>query len=116
MEPGNKGASPGTSGRICLSVAGDNSKDKEVILELIDLLGFDGLDAGTLADSWRQQPGTPAYCKDLDVMGLAIALKKAEYSKIAQYRMAAVSEAERAVAEAGSLAAATTTAGKPADL
>ena len=30
---------------------------KELVLGLIDALGFDGIDAGTLADSWRQHPG-----------------------------------------------------------
>jgi hypothetical protein len=40
-------------------------------------------------------------------------LEKAEYGKIAQYRMNAVAAAKRAVAEAGSLAAAAANAGKP---
>ena len=84
-----------------------------MILELIDQLGFDGIDAGTLADSWRQQPGAPAYCMDLDRVALSAALDKAEHNKIVQYRMTAVSEAKHAVAEAGSLAAATSGAGKP---
>jgi 8-hydroxy-5-deazaflavin:NADPH oxidoreductase len=44
--------------RICLSVAGDETRAKERVLDLIDALGFDGIDAGTLAVSWRQQPGT----------------------------------------------------------
>ena len=107
------GRPPGTPGRICLSVAGDSSKDKKVILALIGQLGFDGIDAGILADSWRQQPGAPAYCMDLDVAGMTAALEKAEYSKIAQYRMNAMAAAKRAVAEAGSLAAAAASAGKP---
>jgi 8-hydroxy-5-deazaflavin:NADPH oxidoreductase len=103
----------GTPGRICLSVAGDSSKSKQVILELIDKVGFDGIDAGSLADSWRQQPGAPAYCMDLEIAELSAALAKAEHSKIAEYRMMAMSAAKRAVAEAGSLAAATASAGKP---
>ncbi len=28
-------------------------------------LGFDTVDSGSLSDSWRQQPGTPAYCTEL---------------------------------------------------
>jgi len=107
-----RGLPAGTPGRICLSVAGDNRKDKQVILELIDQVGFDGIDAGSLADSWRQQPGTPAYCMDLDIAELTAALQKAEHSKIAEYRMLAMSAAKRAVAEAGSLAAAAASAGK----
>jgi predicted dinucleotide-binding enzyme len=107
------GRPPGTPRRICLSVAGDSSKDKQVILALIDQLGFDGVDAGILASSWRQQPGAPAYCMDLDIVGMTAALEKAEYGKIAEYRMNAAAAAKRAVAEAGSLAAATAGAGKP---
>jgi predicted dinucleotide-binding enzyme len=102
----------GTSGRVCLSVAGDSSDDKKVIIELIDQLGFVGIDAGLLADSWRQQPGSPAYCMDLDVEQLSTALQEAEPEKIDQYRMNAMSAARRAVAEAGSLTAAMANAGK----
>jgi 8-hydroxy-5-deazaflavin:NADPH oxidoreductase len=45
------------------------------VLTLLDQLGFDGLDAGSLAESWRQQPGTPIYATDLsiDVAGQALA-------------------------------------------
>ena len=60
-----RGVPAGTPGRVCLSVAGDDPRSKKLVLGLIDALGFDGLDAGALADSWRQQPGTPAYCRDL---------------------------------------------------
>jgi 8-hydroxy-5-deazaflavin:NADPH oxidoreductase len=108
-----RGLPTGTPGRICLSVAGDSSKNKQVILELIDQIGFDGIDAGALADSWRQQPGTPAYCMDLDAAGLNAALAKANRAKIAEYRMNAITEAKRAVAEAGSLDAAAANAGRP---
>ncbi len=27
----------------------------------LDSIGYDAVDAGSLADSWRQEPGTPAY-------------------------------------------------------
>ena len=88
-----RGVSAGTPGRICLSVAGDEPRAKELVLGLIDELGFDGIDAGTLADSWRQQPGTPAYCQDLDVDGLKAALAQADAGQIAVYR----AEADEAV-------------------
>jgi 8-hydroxy-5-deazaflavin:NADPH oxidoreductase len=108
-----RGLPPGAPGRVCLSVAGDSSKDKQVILELIGKIGFDSIDAGSLADSWRQQPGAPAYCRDLDMATMTTALKYAEFTNIAQYRMNAMSEAKRAVEEAGSLAAAVANSGKP---
>jgi 8-hydroxy-5-deazaflavin:NADPH oxidoreductase len=46
-------------GRAVIPVAGDDPAAKSVVLELANQLGFDGLDAGPLAESWRQQPGTP---------------------------------------------------------
>jgi hypothetical protein len=81
-----RGVLAGTPGRICLSVAGDDERAKEVVLGLIEALGFDGIDAGTLADSWRQQPGTPAYCRDLDINKLKAALAKADAAQLAAYR------------------------------
>jgi 8-hydroxy-5-deazaflavin:NADPH oxidoreductase len=81
-----RGVPAGTPGRVCLSVAGDDPRAKEVVLGLLDALGFDGMDAGSLADSWRQQPGSPAYCRDLDADGLSAALAQADAGEIARYR------------------------------
>jgi 8-hydroxy-5-deazaflavin:NADPH oxidoreductase len=81
-----RGVTAGTPGRVCLSVAGDDPRKKAAVLGLIDALGFDGLDAGALADSWRQQPGSPAYCRDLDADGLRAALAQADAGQIARYR------------------------------
>jgi predicted dinucleotide-binding enzyme len=82
----SRGAPAGTPERVCLAVAGDQASDKQLVLGLIDALGFDGVDAGALADSWRQQPGTPAYCRDLGRADLIAALARAESGKVAQYR------------------------------
>lgn len=50
---------PGGSGeRVALSVAGDDEKAKQRVQSVIRELGFDAIDGGTLAESWRQQPGT----------------------------------------------------------
>ena len=84
-----QGAPAGTSGRIALPVAGDDQRSKDIVISLIDELGFDGVDAGTIADSWRQQPGTPAYASDLDLPALRAALKEADPEKVASYRSAA---------------------------
>jgi hypothetical protein len=81
-----RGLPAGTPGRVCLSVAGDDARAKEVVLRLLDALGFDGIDAGPLAGSWRQQPGSPAYCRDLDADGLSAALAQADAGEIARYR------------------------------
>ena len=111
----NRGLPAGTPGRIALPVAGDDARDKETILGLIHGLGFDGLDAGSLSESWRQQPGSPAYCRDLDLAGLIAALGMAEHGRMGEYRRNAVAGAAQAVAAAGSLAAAMASAGKPAE-
>jgi predicted dinucleotide-binding enzyme len=81
-----KGASRGTQGRIALPVAGDSSQAKAVVLRLADELGFDPVDAGDLENSWRQQTGAPAYCRDLDAAALRRSLAEAERSRIADYR------------------------------
>jgi hypothetical protein len=47
--------------RLAIPVAGNEPAAKSVISGLIDELGFAPVDAGTLADSWRQQPDTPVY-------------------------------------------------------
>jgi hypothetical protein len=100
----DKGGVPkGTPGRICLSVAGDDPRAKELVLRLIDALGFDGIDAGALADSWRQQPGTPAYCQDLDAAGLKAALGQADAGQITAYRAQADEAARPFFAQAGQL-------------
>src|SRR3989440_10435975 len=82
-----KGVPRGAKGRIALSVFGDSSDAKAAGLHLIDDIGFDPpVDGGDLDDSWRQQPGTPAYCHDLEAAALRRALAAAERSRIAEYR------------------------------
>lgn len=51
----------GDAQRSALPVAGDEDAAKQAVTELLDGLGYDTVDAGALADSWRQQPGTPVY-------------------------------------------------------
>jgi len=48
-----RGVSPGDPRRVCISVAGDDPGAKEMVQDLIRALGFDTIDAGSLADSWR---------------------------------------------------------------
>jgi predicted dinucleotide-binding enzyme len=74
MESGKPRDAPG---RIALPAAGDDRRAKEVVMRLIDELGFDPVDAGTLDESWRQQPGTPVYGTNLDREGVQRGLKEA---------------------------------------
>lgn len=68
---------PGTEGRRALPVAGDDQRAKAVVLELVDEIGFDAVDVGGLDESWRYQPGTPAYGPDVDAAKLVELLNQA---------------------------------------
>ncbi len=59
------GQPAGTPGRIGLPVAGDEPAAKQKVMAMVEELGFDALDGGSLHESWRQQPGTPVYCTDM---------------------------------------------------
>ncbi len=65
------GKPAGTPGRIALPVAGDDPTAKQKVMALVDELGFDAVDNGSLHESWRQQPGTPSYGADLPAGELA---------------------------------------------
>ncbi len=82
---GEKGSPAGTSARVALPVAGDEAAAKAVVLKLVEELGFDAIDAGGLDESWRQQPGTPVYCKDYDAEGVRKALSEASRQRTAQW-------------------------------
>jgi predicted dinucleotide-binding enzyme len=56
------GRPAGSRDRVALPISGDNPKAKEIVAQIIDRFGFDSVDAGTIAESWRQQPGSPVYC------------------------------------------------------
>ncbi|MEU4438982.1 MULTISPECIES: NADPH-dependent F420 reductase [Micromonospora] len=66
----DEGKPAGTAGRIALPVAGDDADAKRIVMGLVDDLGFDPVDAGTLDESWRQQPDTPVYGTDRDADGV----------------------------------------------
>jgi len=80
------GRPAGTAGRAVIPVAGDDPAAKAVVLELADQLGFDGLDAGPLAESWRQQPGTPIYTTDLPLDAARQALADADPEQTTSWR------------------------------
>jgi 8-hydroxy-5-deazaflavin:NADPH oxidoreductase len=67
----------GTADRRALAIAGDDADAKATVGRLIDELGFDVVDIGTLAESWRIQPDTPGYGPRLDAEGLRAALAAA---------------------------------------
>jgi 8-hydroxy-5-deazaflavin:NADPH oxidoreductase len=81
-----RGQEPGTPGRIALPVAGDDEAAKAVVLRLVDELGFDPVDAGTVDESWRQQPGSPVYGRDYDADGVRRALAEATPERPPEFR------------------------------
>lgn len=83
----------GAPDRICLPVAADDAAARTRAIQLADALGFDAIDAGTLAESWAQQPGTPVYCKHLPIEPTREALAEARRMKGAAHREEAIARA-----------------------
>lgn len=79
------GKPKGTPGRIALPIAGDDPKAKAVVMHLIDEIGFDAVDAGALAESWRQQPNSPVYTHDFDAEGVRRALAQASPQRTPEF-------------------------------
>ena len=80
------GKPKGDPNRIALPVAGDDTAAKATVMQLLDDLGFDPVDTGTLDESWRQQPGTPVYTADRDAAGTRRALREAHPERAPEWR------------------------------
>jgi predicted dinucleotide-binding enzyme len=95
----------GSPHRLAIPVAGDDQDGKRLAMTLVEETGFDAFDSGPLSESWRQQPGTPAYCTDRTAAELPAALGRADASRSARRRDLAIAVlAERAEVE-GTLSA-----------
>ncbi|ANW67130.1 NADP oxidoreductase [Mycobacterium sp. djl-10] len=79
------GKPPGAAGRIALPVAGEDGAGRDLVHDLVDQLGFDPVNAGSIAESWRQQPGTPVYGKDFDVAKTIAALAQASRERTPEW-------------------------------
>ena len=82
----DKGKPAGDPMRIAIPIAADREVDRRVTMALVNDTGFDAVDAGSLADSWRQQPASPAYCTDLQSHEIADALAAAEKERLPKRR------------------------------
>ena len=51
----------GAEDRTALPIAGDDRDAKAAVTAYLDSIGYDAVDAGPVTESWRQEPGTPAY-------------------------------------------------------
>lgn len=85
------GTPAGTHDRIALPVAGDDPAAKATVMALVDELGFDPVDAGTIAESWRQQPDSPCYGSDFPAEALRDALAAASPERKASWKATAQS-------------------------
>jgi predicted dinucleotide-binding enzyme len=60
-----------SGGRRAIPVSADDPDAKHVVMDLITQIGFEPVDAGSLAHGGRQhQPGTPVYTTDLNAQQL----------------------------------------------
>jgi hypothetical protein len=57
-----------------------------MVIALVDKMGFDAIDAGPLSESWRYQPGTPAYCSDPCIQQLPLLLQRADRDRAPRNR------------------------------
>jgi hypothetical protein len=71
---GARSTPTGTPNRRALAIASDHPDAAAWVRTFVDTIGFDPVEAGTLADSWRIEPGTPGYGPDLDADALRAAL------------------------------------------
>ncbi|AGL15916.1 NADPH-dependent F420 reductase [Actinoplanes sp. N902-109] len=51
----------GAADRTALTIAGDDSKAKQTATAFLNAIGYDTVDVGPLAESWRVEPDRPAY-------------------------------------------------------
>jgi 8-hydroxy-5-deazaflavin:NADPH oxidoreductase len=80
------GQPAGSPNRIALPVAGDDASAKLVVMDLVEQLGFDPVDAGGLDESWRQQPGTPVYAADRNAEGVREGLAAASPERSPEWK------------------------------
>ncbi|MDW9486227.1 NADP oxidoreductase [Sinorhizobium meliloti] len=75
------GKPAGHTERIAVPIAADRERDRDVTMELVEDTGFDAYDAGSIPESWRQQPGSPAYCTEVTLAELPKALASADLAR-----------------------------------
>ena len=88
----DKGQPAGSSSRIAIPVAGGDIRAETIAQDLVEDTGFIALASGPLEDSWRQQPGTPAYCTELSLPELKLALGAADKERAPQNRDALIAK------------------------
>ena len=69
-----EGTPTGTPGRRALAIYGDDPGAVDTVSGWLDELGYDAVQGGPLAESWRIEPNTPGYGPRLDADGVRQAL------------------------------------------
>ncbi|KAF2165895.1 hypothetical protein M409DRAFT_23627 [Zasmidium cellare ATCC 36951] len=67
-----------SAGRVALPVSADDTAALDIVMALVEDVGFDAYNAGKLADTWRYQPGQPAYCTEPSAEQLPRLLARAD--------------------------------------
>ena len=101
------GSASSAPNRIAIPIAGDDTAAKALVADLVSITGFDIVDAGSLEESWRLQPGTPAYCTELTATELKAALAAADKGRAPSNRdaiMASFSKPGAQFTRAGAVA------------
>lgn len=75
------GRPAGHPDRIAAPIAADRARDRDVTMALVEETGFDAFDAGSIAESWRQQCGSPPYCTEVTLAELPSALGAADLAR-----------------------------------
>ena len=86
----SEGKPAGSENRIAVPIASDRDTDRKVTEQLVDETGFDAFYTGSLAESWRQQPGAPVYCTDLTMQEMQEVIDTAERERLPKRRDLAV--------------------------
>lgn len=82
----NSGLAKGTPSRLALPISGDDKLSKKLVSILVNDSGFDSFDYGMLHVSWKQQPGSPVYCTDLNLTELKNSSVKAKKELLPERR------------------------------
>lgn len=68
--------------RRALPIAGNDQQAKQIAEKLLERVGYDYVDVGSLAESWRFERAKPAYCRPLEreplIEALALASRTEE--------------------------------------
>ena len=72
--------------RIDAVISSESLREAGTTAARAEEIGFDAVDAGTIDESWRQQPGSPVYAKDFDAPGVRRALGQATKDRPPEFR------------------------------